>query len=139
MLCTKPSAKKADEQRGYLEYVDDQRGLAVILPSNLENIVYEGATLEHCVGGYADRHALGTLHIVFLRRLDDLETPYYTMEISTSGRIVQCRGFRNNAESRGGKPKPQEIIDFERDYQQYLNRAMAEINDKKRKKARKSA
>ena len=131
--------KKADEQRGYLKYTDEQRGLAVILPSNLEDIVYEGATLEHCVGGYADRHAMGALHIVFLRRLDDLETPFYTMEISTSGRIVQCRGFRNNVESRGGKPKTQEIIDFEQDYQQYLIRAMAEIKGKKHKKVRKSA
>ena len=42
------------------------------------------------------------------------------MEVSLSGEIVQCRGFRNNM-GVGSTPKPQEMIDFETEYQAYLD------------------
>ena len=48
------------------------------------------------------------------------DIPYYTMEVSLSGKIVQCRGFRNNM-GVGSTPKPQEMIDFETEYQAYLD------------------
>lgn len=64
-------------------------------PQNLEEIIAEGRILHHCVGGYADRHANGALHIFFIRRTNDPHTPFYTLELSVSGKIVQCRGSYN--------------------------------------------
>ncbi|MDO4647943.1 MAG: PcfJ domain-containing protein, partial [Eubacteriales bacterium] len=50
-----------------------------------EELIQEGRTLHHCVGSsttYMNRMAAGTSWIVFLRRKDNLEKPYYTLEVS---------------------------------------------------------
>ncbi len=107
-------------------------GLIIRQPESVQEIVSEGARLGHCVAGYAERHAKGVLHIMFLRRADRSDEPYYTVEVSKELDIVQCRGYKNNVESRGGKPKPEKIRIFEKAYQEYLDRL-------KTQKARKTA
>lgn len=91
--------------------------LIVIQPKNMQDIIEEGRRLHHCVGGYAERHAMGELTIMFLRKKDLPDTPYYTIEVSNELMIVQCRGYKNNI---AGNPKTQDIIDFEQEYQKYL-------------------
>lgn len=117
------------EQRKTLEYCDD--GLVVIQPHSMTEIVDEGKALSHCVGGYAERHARGELSIMFLRKADAPDVPYYTIEVSKKNEIVQCRGYKNNIPSRGGDEKSREIKNFEEKYQKYLNTLT--------KKARKTA
>lgn len=115
-----------------MEYIDEERGLQIIIPQSVQEIIDEGKRLNHCVGGYAERHAKGKLTILFLRTTDKPDIPYYTMEISTEGRIVQCRGYKNN---RANNPKPQDIIDFEKEYQQYLDELFGKKIKKNRIKA----
>ena len=114
-------------ERKALEYSGN--GFILRQPESMEEIAAEGAALNHCVGGYAERHAKGKLTILFLRRLDKPDVPYYTMEVSTDGRIVQCRGYKNN---KANNPKPQEIINFEKDYQIYLDALFGRENQKVR-------
>lgn len=121
------------KSRKELEYASGD--LFIRQPQSIQEIVDEGRILSHCVGGYTERHANGKLHIMFLRKVSDPDTPYYTVEVSASGKIVQCRGYKNNWESNGGKPKPQKIVEFEKEYQQYLDGIFA----KKKKKERRSA
>jgi predicted RNA-binding Zn-ribbon protein involved in translation (DUF1610 family) len=71
-------------------------GLLVIAPQNLNDIVKEGHVLRHCVGGYVDKVFQGKSTILFLRRADKPQKPYYTIEIGKS-EIAQCRG-KNNCE-----------------------------------------
>ena len=66
-------------------------------PESMNEIVEEGSLLHHCVGGYAKRHAHGKLHILFIRAADKPDVPYYTMEVSAAGEIVQVRGSHNRA------------------------------------------
>ena len=101
-------------------------GLVLIQPGSMKEIAAEGARLSHCVAGYADRHAQGALTIMFLRRADSPDIPYYTMEVSNDFEIVQCRGYRNNQEARGGKPKAEDVLEFEKAYQKYLDRLKAQ-------------
>ena len=103
-------------------------------PHSLKEIEDEGRILSHCVGGYAERHAMGKLSIMFLRKVSEPNKPYYTVEVSQYGGIVQCRGYRNNVVQNGGEDKPQEIKDFEQKYQRYLDRVFAE-KQKERKTA----
>ena len=117
--------KKLEKMR----YIDEERGLQIIIPKSLQEIIDEGKRLNHCVGGYAGRHAQGKLTILFLRTTEKPDVPYYTMEISTEGQIVQCRGYKNN---RANNPKPQKIIDFEKDYQVYLDTLFGKKNKKQR-------
>lgn len=130
--------RKSDKERKGFEYVDRLRGLVIVLPKSINDIIAEGRMQNHCVAGYADRHAEGKLHILFLRRITEPKKPYYTMEVSVAGKIMQCRGYANNVEYNGGRPKPQEIKDFEEEYQEYLNGLFAERRAKKQK-VRKSA
>lgn len=115
-----------------MEYIDEERGLQIIIPKSVQEIIDEGKRLNHCVGGYAQRHAEGKLTILFLRTTDKPDVPYYTMEVNTDGRIVQCRGYKNNM---ANNPKPQEIIDFEKNYQQYLDELFGKKIKKNRIKA----
>lgn len=64
-------------------------------PESYGEIIEEGKSLHHCVGGYAKRHSTGVLHIMFIRSRDKPDIPYYTMEISKDGEIIQVRGVRN--------------------------------------------
>lgn len=117
------------ESRKELEY--SSNGLIIRQPASFDEITVEGAVLNHCVGGYAERHALGKLHILFIRTETKPDVPYYTMEVDTSGKIIQCRGYGNNRTV----PKPQEIFDFEIEYQKYLDKVFKRKNKKEKKTA----
>ena len=60
-------------------------------------IVREGRVLHHCVGSdsYLSRHNNGKSYILFLRKLDNPEEPYITIEIQGS-KIVQWYGAYDN-------------------------------------------
>lgn len=123
--------EKQNKRRAKMEYTDDKRGLQIVIPKSVQEIIDEGKRLDHCVGGYAERHARGKLTILFLRTADKPDVPYYTMEVSNEGRIVQCRGYKNNG---ANNPKPQEIRDFEKDYQKYLDELFGRKVKKQRTK-----
>lgn len=112
------------EQRKQLEYDNDI--LLIRQPDNFNEIVDEGSKLQHCVGGYAERHSLGKLHIMFIRRKDDPEKPYYTMEVSKEGKIVQVRGEHNRA-------PVEEVEKLIQDYKIYLDKL---YNSKKKSEKR---
>lgn len=92
-------------------------------PESMEEIIEEGSLLHHCVGGYAERHAHGKLHILFIRTADNPDVPFYTMELSISGKIVQVRGLRNC-------DMTPEVEEFVEQYEKYI----AEIFSKKERK-----
>lgn len=128
--------------RQMLQFTAADLGLTIVLPTCIQDIINEGKTLVHCVAGYADRHAEGKLNILFVRKIGDEQTPYYTMEVDTECRIVQCRGFKNDRES----PKPESVKLFEKKYQCYLDALFfykiepeRENHKKKAEKAKKTA
>lgn len=68
------------------------------VPQEPEEIIAEGRALSHCVGGYnyIKNHADGKNPILFLRKTDDPDTPFYTMEIDgKTNKILQCEGCRS--------------------------------------------
>lgn len=60
-----------------------------------DELVAEGTALCHCVGTYAKNYAEAKTHIVFIRRADAPEVPFYTMEVDTNYDVVQVRGLKN--------------------------------------------
>lgn len=76
----------------------DNGKLCVIMPQHCEDIIFEGKAQSHCVGKYIERVAKGEDVILFIRRSDKKEKPFYTLEIRPVMRkldIVQCRGYEN--------------------------------------------
>lgn len=103
--------KENMEYRRQLEFASG--GLLIRQPKSMAEIVKEGRRLHHCVGGYAERHAHGKLHILFIRTAEKPDVPFYTMEVSLCGEIVQVRGLRNAAMTDAVKA-------FVEEYKQYL-------------------
>ncbi|MCL2776130.1 MAG: PcfJ domain-containing protein, partial [Oscillospiraceae bacterium] len=84
---------------GYLaelseKYTFENDEYAVIVPSNLNDIVKEGHVLHHCVGTYAERVGGRETVILFIRLKSDIKTPFYTLEMQHN-KIIQCRGKMN--------------------------------------------
>lgn len=113
------------EERKELEFREGY--LIIRQPESFEEIVAEGQALSHCVGGYAERHALGKLHIMFIRQAVEPEKPFYTMEVSTTGKVIQVRGLRNMDPTDDVK----ELVEH---YKDYLIRLFAGKNKKKKSK-----
>lgn len=111
------SERTAELVRQYsFEYGD----MMIVVPRSMQEIIDEGAALKHCVGGYAERHAKVQTTILFLRRVSEPGTPYFTIEIDKEFRskkpyIRQCHGFRNDI---GGKP--QTVREFEAEFSRFI-------------------
>lgn len=107
------------------EYSDDK--YAVVVPKKIEDIIYEGRTLGHCLDKsdiYFDRIQRRESFIVFLRRMDDIKKPYYTMEIEPDGTTRQKRttGDRQDKDF-------QEAVSFIRKWQGEVKKRL-DRNDK---------
>lgn len=57
----------------------------------------ESKALNHCVRTYVDRVASGKTSILFIRKVEEPDKPWFTLELDCSGRVVQCRGDHNRA------------------------------------------
>lgn len=66
----------------------------VVVPKDLFEIKEEGQALHHCVGTYTSRVANEQSIILFVRRNEQMDKPFYTMEVQ-KGKIIQCRGYSN--------------------------------------------
>lgn len=84
---------KQMKKRKWLEYSNEN--FSLILPRTSTDILNEGATLHHCVGGYVDRVRNGNTTIIFLRKNADIDDPFYTIEVNNENHIVQIHGFGN--------------------------------------------
>ena len=88
--------------------------LAIVVPMKLEEILFEGMKLNHCVGSYIDQVKAGKRTILFIRRTDDMEKPFFTIEYS-GDRIIQCRGNDND-------DAPAEIKEFTDEWLKWLKK-----------------
>lgn len=89
----KLAAKLYDQRKEKFEYADDN--FSIIVPEEMNKITKEGVYLHHCVGGYVSRVAEGRTNILFLRKNDDIEIPFFTIEVSNSNEIIQIHGLYN--------------------------------------------
>lgn len=91
-LNIKIEARLPNLEKYHFEY----KGLFLRPAASTIELFDEGKQLEHCVGGYSDRYALGHTDIFFIRKSEDPNSSFYTMEIQ-KGIIVQCRGYKNQS------------------------------------------
>lgn len=74
----------------------------ITYPKNAEEVFEEGKKLKHCVGSFVSKIAKGETNIFFLRKIEDPEKPFFTVELK-DGTIRQVHGFANkNAEEENG-------------------------------------
>ena len=87
--------KIAAEYAGLLkQYRMTRYGLMIVPPKTAAEIVEEGHALHHCVGGYVSRVANKECVILFLRKKEEPDKPFYTIEVK-DGEVQQIRGYDN--------------------------------------------
>ncbi len=74
------------------KYFWENEEYMIIPAGKCEELVREGQQLHHCVGAsdlYMDRMAKGKSWILFLRKKEDINTPYYTIEIDMESNKIK--------------------------------------------------
>lgn len=93
------SVKDEVVSKGIRKHARDEQyqmnGLQIVPAMSQEALNVESAELHHCVKTYGERIARGSCWIWFIRKEEDPDTPFYTMETDTDGHIIQCRGKSN--------------------------------------------
>jgi hypothetical protein len=92
---------------------------------NADEVIAEGKALEHCVAGYAKRHEEGKLTICFMRRVEEPDKPYLTIEMQGK-EFKQIHGYKNEGlYSQKGRfaPDPREV------HKEYLDTWLAWVKD----------
>ena len=110
----------------------------VIVPDRLVDIVKEGNALHHCAGSserYFERIMSRETYICFLRREEEPEIPFYTIEIEPNGTIRQHRSYLDE------EPGIEEIRGFLKEWQQVVKKRikkedleLQKISEEKREK-----
>ena len=85
----KMTKKKRDE---LYDFEDDE--FIIKMPDTPIDIMEEGKALNHCVGGYMENHVEGKTTILFLRKKNNPETSFYTIEIKDN-KVIQIHGKHN--------------------------------------------
>ena len=93
------SVKDEVVSKGIRKHARDEQyqmnGLQIVPAMSQEALNVESAELHHCVKTYGERIARGSCWIWFIRKEEDPDTPFYTMETDTDGHMIQCRGKSN--------------------------------------------
>lgn len=88
--------EKVKESLKKMEYKDEE--YCVLVPENLESIVREGSSLNHCVASYIEGVVAGEYAILFLRSVNEQDKSLVTVQVK-DGRVLQARGQSNRPTS----------------------------------------
>lgn len=89
----KLAAKLYDQRKEKFEYADDN--FSIVVPKEMNKITKEGVYLHHCVGGYISRVAEGRTNILFLRKNEEIDIPFFTIEVNNHNEVIQIHGLYN--------------------------------------------
>lgn len=119
--------EKFEKTRQKLKWMEwEKDGLLIRLPVDAAELVAEGQYLHHCVAGYADRMADEKTVILLIRRKEEPDTPFFTLEW-LQGHVQQCRTTGNKSYE-----KDPDVLSF-------VNQWVDKIATAKKKKAATSA
>jgi len=90
---------KGIRNMAYKRYCYETEEYIIRSAANCEEIMQEGRALHHCVGShdhYMENMSKGVKAILFLRRKNNPDKPYYTIEIDVlTNKVLQCRSEYN--------------------------------------------
>ena len=108
-----------EEVREKFEYANEH--YCIVVPKRLAEISEEGYVLHHCAGSterYFERIMRHETYICFLRRQQEPDVPYYTIEVEPGGTIRQHRSFYDE------EPGIENIREFLKEWQREIRRRM---------------
>jgi len=108
------------EIRDKFEYVGEEYCIKV--PEKIVDIVLEAKYLHHCAGStdrYFDRIKSNETYICFMRKNDEPDEPFYTIEVEPGGAIRQHRGMYDE------EPELDKVKPFLIEWQQEIKKRMS--------------
>lgn len=112
--CDKKAFETRAKENSKFNYSLKTSGLEVFAPTKPEEIINEGMVLHHCVSHYVNAVIEGRSIVMFIRKDDDRETPYYTAEVISDGvsaKITQVKG-NMNTDPDPSTPEGKKVLDF---------------------------
>lgn len=88
-------AKFFDAYKDLIEYTYSENNYLIVPCESLFELEEESKQLNHCVKTYAEKYADRKTNIMFIRNMNELEKPLYTLEFKDK-KVIQCRA-KNNA------------------------------------------
>ena len=114
--------------KGFEKYEWQDKEYCIVAPKSIADIYREGMLLKHCIHTcdiYWERITNKTTFLMFLRRADTPDTPWYTLEVEPGGNIRQKRTTGDNQNE-----DLKEALPFLKMWQQHIQKIMSE-EDKK--------
>ena len=108
-------------------YTFSKNGLFLSIPASIEDFINEGNRLNHCVGSnesYMNSHIARKHTIIFVRKEEAPDVPYYTLTLNDKNNLSQCLG-------KGNKSMTKEVESFINAYTQFLNNPFKDSKTKK--------
>lgn len=87
----------------YQKYAFEDGSFCIVIPRGIRDLQHEGKVLKHCVGkmGYDAKMVKGTSFIAFLRKSDDPEIPFVTIEFDLQRKMIrQIYGIHDSVPSQ---------------------------------------
>jgi len=72
----------------------EHNGLLIRPAASTGEIIAEGVYLKHCIGGYCGGYARGDYDLFFIRKVEEPEDPFYSIEVRR-GELMQCYGYNH--------------------------------------------
>ena len=133
------NAEKLMKSGALKKYEYRNEKYCILSPTGIKDIYNEGMTLKHCIHTcdiYFQRIDIQETYLLFLRRTEKPDTPWYTLEVEPGGNIRQKKSVLNEAYS-----DLEDAMPFLKEWQQWVKKnlskedaALAEKSDKARKK-----
>lgn len=95
-----------------LEYSDGE--ICIVVPHSPVDLIREGHILNHCVGGYSQKHCSG-MPIFFVRHARRPERSWYTLNEDLTGKEasrIQLHGYGNEYAHGKSLTIPKKVLDF---------------------------
>ena len=126
-------SKKFGEAEAVLESIKEKfeyegDSFLIKVPEKIVDIVSEGNYLHHCAGAtdrYFDRIKSHETYICFLRKKEEPDIPFYTIEIEPGGTIRQHRGMFDE------EPELDKVKPFLKEWQKVIRKRMSEEDHKR--------
>lgn len=110
----------------YEKYKFEYKGICTRAAESADEICTEGDTLCHCVAtNYLIPYANGKTIIMFIRKTEEPNKPWITMEVSLANEVVQVYGIHDTY-------PPEEVREF---VEEYKKQVLNKIKNKRKKVA----
>lgn len=99
---------------------------SIVVPTGIKDIIREGRLLGHCLDNvdiYFDRISRHESYIVFLRKNEDIDAPFYTLEIEPDGTTRQKRTYGDTQDKNY-----KSCVGFIRKWQRYVKTVISETD-----------